>query len=249
MVHLDVHEEFAEQVVALEEPMNGCSVVVVLMLRGFLRLGFDEKRARESDLVLVLHDHRQEPGELVGLLPHTGVEQGLVSLAAPPQDVVGACEAVGGIDCILDLSSGVCENVRVGVGCGSRSESGVTEGVARAPEQLDTGPIHVTSGVLDRHFEVPSGLRKICTRRSDIDVVEAEGRAELGEELESSIHLQTRRRHWIAAGLELGTIEGACPEDVAAGPVERMPIADGDPQVIFHTLAEHHPIGLVDAVC
>ena len=109
---------------------------------------------------------------------------------------------MGGIDCILDLSSGVCENVRVGVGCGSRSESGVTEGVARAPEQLDTGPIHVTSGVLDHHFEVPSGLRKICTRRSDIDVVEAEGRAELGEELESSIHLQTRRRHWIAAGLE-----------------------------------------------
>src|SRR5207247_10037479 len=40
--------------------------------------------------------------------------------------------------------------------------------------------------------------------------------------------------------------EGADAEDIRAGPVERVPPADGAPEVILHPLAEDEPVGLVD---
>jgi hypothetical protein len=57
----------SSQVVALEEAVDGGAVVVVLVLGRLLRLGLDQQRALEADLVLVLDDQRQEAGELVGL--------------------------------------------------------------------------------------------------------------------------------------------------------------------------------------
>ena len=49
------------------KPWTVADVVVVLVLGRLLRLGLDQERALEADLVLVLGDQVQEAGELVAL--------------------------------------------------------------------------------------------------------------------------------------------------------------------------------------
>ena len=84
--------------VADEEAVDRRAVVVVLVLRRLHRLGLDQERALEADPVLVLGDHGQEPGELRLLAGEVRVEQRLVALAAAPQDVVHAAEALGHLE-------------------------------------------------------------------------------------------------------------------------------------------------------
>ncbi len=65
--------------------MDGGAVVVVLVLGRLLWLGLDQQGARETDAALVVGHHLEEPGQLVGLLTHPGVQQGLVALPAHPR--------------------------------------------------------------------------------------------------------------------------------------------------------------------
>ena len=67
MVDLDVDLHLVLEAVALQEGETRLRVVVVLMLRGLLRLGLEQDRAAEADVVLVLDDLVQEPAELVEL--------------------------------------------------------------------------------------------------------------------------------------------------------------------------------------
>ena len=57
MVGLYVDLDLLLQPVALEEAVNCRDVSVVLMLHGFVRLGFDQDRSLEADLVLVFDNH------------------------------------------------------------------------------------------------------------------------------------------------------------------------------------------------
>src|SRR5258708_28316936 len=68
--------------------MNGRRVEVVLVLRRLVRLWLDQEQPFEPDLVLVLGDERQEPGELGLLASEIRVEERLVALPPPPQDEV-----------------------------------------------------------------------------------------------------------------------------------------------------------------
>src|SRR6185437_5021704 len=80
------------------------------------------------------------------------------------------------------------------------------------------------------------------------DVMEGEvGDAEALEEHESGLELLVRHllgdlRSEPRAG------ERAAAEDVLAGPVERMPVADGAPQPILHALAEDFAVLVVYTV-
>ena len=69
VVRLDVDPVLALEAVADEEAVDGRDVVVVLVLGRLHRLGLDEQLALEADLVLVLGDEVQEPGELLALAP------------------------------------------------------------------------------------------------------------------------------------------------------------------------------------
>ena len=95
--------------------MHGRGVVVVLVLGGLHRLGLDEQRALEADLVLVLDDEVQEPGELRALAPEVRVEQRVVALAAAPQHVVRAAQPLGDLEHVLDLGGRVREDLGIGV--------------------------------------------------------------------------------------------------------------------------------------
>ena len=69
VVGLDVGAVLALEPVADEEAVDGRGVVVVLVLGRLHRLGLDQELALEADLVLVLDDEVQEPGELRALAP------------------------------------------------------------------------------------------------------------------------------------------------------------------------------------
>ena len=125
--------------------MDGRDVVVVLVLGRLHRLGLDQQLALEADLVLVLGDEVQEPGELGALAAQVRVEERVVALAAAPQDVVLAAEPQRDLEHVLDLRRGVGEDLRVGVGRRAGLVARVGEQVGRAPQQADAGPVLVAA--------------------------------------------------------------------------------------------------------
>jgi hypothetical protein len=73
-----------------------------------------------------------------------------------------------------------------------------------------------------------------------------ERHAELLDELEGGRQLLLGGAHRIRARRQPGAVEGADPEHVRAWPVERMPEADRDAEVVLHPLAEDDAVRLVD---
>src|SRR5579875_2148365 len=139
VVGLEIELYLVLQAVLLEEPEYRCGVEVVLMRGGLLWLGFDEDLTLEADLVLVVDDEVEHAGELLELLLHVGVQQGLVAFAATPEHVVGAAKLDSDVHAVLDGGGGPDEDFRVRVGGGTGHEARVREEVRRAPEQLRRG--------------------------------------------------------------------------------------------------------------
>jgi hypothetical protein len=91
------------------------------------------------------------------------------------------------------------------------------------------------------------GLPERADLRRDIPVVEREERdAELGQELEGRVELLGRGVEGVTADRVPRTVERPDAEHVRPGPGERMPQANGDPEVVLHALAEDDTVGLVD---
>ena len=79
-----------------------------------------------------------------------------------------------------------------------------------------------------------------------------EGHAELGEELERGVHLLLGGGHRVGVGAKVGmpwAIERAGTEDVEPVPRERVPVADGEAEVVLHPSPRNDPIGVVPAEC
>ena len=249
VVRLDVQAVLVLQPVPDQEAMDRRRVVVVLVLRRLHRLGLDEERALEADLVLVLGDEVQEPGELAALALEVRVEQRVVALAAAPQDVVRAAEALRDLEHVLDLGGGVGEDLGIGVGRGAALVARVREQVGRAPEQLRAGSLLVPERVVGERVEVVPEFGERGTLGRDVAVVEAVERdAELLDELERDGHLLAGGRHRVGRRIEPRPVERPDAEHVPAVPGERVPQADADAEVVLHPLAEDEPVGLVDRV-
>ena len=164
VVGLDVDAILVLEPVADEEAVDGRHVVVVLVLGRLHRLRFDQELAAEPDAVLVLRDEVQEPGELGALALEVRVQERVVALAAAPQDVVLATEALGHLEHVLDLRRGVGEHLGVGVGGGAGLVARMGEQVGRPPQQPDAGPLLVAGGVVAQRIEGGPELRE--ARRS-----------------------------------------------------------------------------------
>ena len=92
----------------------------------------------------------------------------------------------------------------------------------------------------DSASEAPSGR--------DVAVVEGEERhAEQVEHLEGDVGLHLRAFH-LVRGVHPRTEEGLAAEGVAARPAERVPVADGEAELVLHPLAEHLLVRVVPAV-
>ena len=250
VVRLDVHPVLVGEVVAHEEGIHGGGVVVVLMLRRLLRLWLEQQGSGESDPMLVLRDEAQESRELRFLSGEIGVEERLVALAPTPQDVICPPQPMRRLEHVLDLGGRIREYLGVGIGGRPRSVSRVAEEIGGAPEQPDAGSLHVAFDLVHDGLEPVARLRERAALGRDVAVMECEERyAELRHELERRVDLRTCRLHRVGAGPQPRSIEGSDTEDIRPGPVERVPQADGDAEVILHPLAEDHAVGLVDLEC
>lgn len=81
MVCLDVDLYLILQAEPLEEAVDGLRVEIILVLRRLVRLGLDEDRAGEADLVFVLDDQAQKTPEIVLLDRDIGVEDRVIAFA------------------------------------------------------------------------------------------------------------------------------------------------------------------------
>jgi hypothetical protein len=249
VVHLDVELELVFESVLLEEGVHGRGVVIVLVLRGLVGLGFDQERPLESDRVLVLGHEGEEAPELVELAAKVGVEKCLVALAPTPEHVVGAAEPVRRLEHVLHLGGRVREDVGVRVGGGTGGVARMTEQVRGAPQQPHAGALHPTLHLLEHAVEVGVALGEGCSLGRHVAIVEAEeGVSELLEELEGHLALALRQRHRVAAA-EPRAVEGTVAEDVASRPAEAVPVADRHAQVVLEAPAQDLAVRVVPAKC
>ncbi len=201
----------------------------------------------EADPVLVLRDQRQEARQLGLLAREVGVEQRLVALAAAPQHVVHPAQPLGGLEHHLDLRRGVLEHVGIRVRRGAGRVARVAEQVRGAPQQLRPGARHVPLDVGEHGLEVRPRLGEARPLRRHVPIVEAEERrAELLDELEGRIDLVPGGSHRVVRGRQPGSVEGPGAEHVGPGPVEGVPQADRDAEVVLHALARDEAVRLVD---
>ena len=218
------------------------------MLGRLARLRFDQERALETDLVLVFDHQLHEAAKLIGFALEIGVEQRVVAFATAPQDVVFTAEGMRELKHGLDLGRRVGEHVGVGIRCRASRIARVAEQVGRAPEQLDAAFLHGAAHVFADGQQVLLRLGERLAFGGHIAVVEAVvGHGELLEELEGCRQFRPSGRHRIARAVGPGAIPGADAEDIRALRVERVPVADGEAQVLGHGLAQHGRIGIVVA--
>ena len=203
MVLLDVDLHVVGQSPFLEEAVNRRDVEVVLVLGRLARLGLDQQRALEADLVLVLDRHRQEAAHLLIFAGEIGVEQRLVALAAAPQHIVLPAEPLGGFEARAHGRGGEGEHVRIGIGRRAGHVAAMREEIGRAPQQLDLGLRHLGFEHVEHRGEIVQMLLDGLADRRHVGVVEGvEGHVEQAEQVEGDVGLGLRHRHRIGAGQE-----------------------------------------------
>src|SRR5690606_18163073 len=116
------------------------------------------------------------------------------------------------------------------------------EEVCGAPEQPHTGRFLALGRLLDHRPQPLLAVRDAGALRREITIMEAiERHAELREELErgveailGALELVASLVPWIDARPR--------PERIGSRAVERMPVADGEAQMLAHRPAAHDPI-------
>ena len=116
MVRFDIDLNFVFEAITFQEAINCRRIAIILMLGWLMRLRLDQNGAIETDLMLMLDNHRHESTDLIHLVADVGVEQRVVSFAASPQYVVRAAKAMGGIHHRAHLMCGPCEHFWIGIG-------------------------------------------------------------------------------------------------------------------------------------
>jgi hypothetical protein len=110
----------------------------------------------------------------------------------------------------------------------------VREQVRRAPQQLHFGRRHLLLEHVDDGGEVLQMLGQRLAGRRHVGVMESEeGHVEDAEQVEGDVGLGLGHRHRVAA-VHPRPQEGLAAKRVAARPAERMPIAHGETQMVFH---------------
>ena len=84
VVVFDVDLDLFFETITAQEAIDRGYVVIVLVLGGFARFGFDQDAALEADFVFVFHHHVHKAAHLVQLLANARVQQGFVALTATP---------------------------------------------------------------------------------------------------------------------------------------------------------------------
>ncbi len=172
--------------------------------------------------------------------------QGLVALAAAPQDVVLAAQLLGNVEGLLHLRGGVGEHLGIGVGGRAGHEARIGEHIGRAPQELHARALLVGGEHVDHAVEQVVALGQRLALGHHVPVVEAVvGIAQLLEKLESRGGLLFGQLQLVAVAVPR-TTERSIAERIAAGAAEGVPVADSDAQLLVHALAAHDAILVVE---
>ena len=144
------------------------------MLGRLLRLGLDEDRTLEADLVLVVDDKMEEAAGLGELALEIGVEQRLIAFAPTPHDVIFATQFLGDIEAMLHLGGAIGEDIRIGIGGRPRHEAAVGEHIGGAPEEFDAGLAHLLQEVAGNGRDIAVEFLERCAFGRDIEIMESE---------------------------------------------------------------------------
>ena len=125
----------------------------------------------------------------------------------------------------------------------------MAEQVGGAPQEPHPGGLHLGCGPLHHGVEIGPALGQSVALGGHVHIVEAEKRrAQLLEELEGGVLFGPSGVHRVLAGLQPGPVERADAEDVAARPVEAVPVTHGNSEMVLHPPPQHLPIGVVNPI-
>ena len=174
---------------------------------------------------------------------HVSVQQGLVSFAPAPKDIVLPAKFVRRINAGFYSCCGIRENVWVWVCRSTRHKTAVGKQVGCPPKQFRARRFHFQRKVIDHLFEVAFALGKVCTLWAHVGIVEAVKRNVKNiEHLESNICFHLGEFHCVA---KPGPLECFTTKRVTARPCKGMPVSHRKPQMVFHTFPHDNFIGIV----
>ncbi len=105
MALLDIELHFVFETIGLEEAVHGRDVVVILVLRRFLRFGSTRIVPLKPILCLYSTTICSMRAHLVELALQVGVEQRFIALASAPQNIVLAAELHRGVHAVLMVAA------------------------------------------------------------------------------------------------------------------------------------------------
>ena len=169
---------------------------------------------------------------MVLLALEIGVEERLVALAAAPEDIIFAAEFERDLEGFLHLSSGVGEDMGIGIGGGAAHIARIREEVGRAPEEFDAGGFLQRLGVGHERIEMLVGLGERAALGRNVAVVEApERRADFLKKFKRGVHPGLRDGDCVRT-LFPRAHDRAGAERIAARAAKAVPIRDRKPQVL-----------------
>ena len=249
VVGLNVHFNLFFQTELLQEAIHRRHVVVILVLRRFLRFWLNQQRAAEADFVLVVDNHLHKAANLLALLTQVGVQQRFISFTATPQDIVLATQLMRGVHCRHHLRGRPAKHFRIRVGCRTCAVAWVSEAVCRAPQQLHAALLLFCRQHIHHLRKVVQILFQRRPFRRHVNIMEAVVRhVQLVEELKRHIGFAFRQLDGLTRLLPRA-VKGAHAEHIGAVPAEGMPVTGGKAQMIFHALTQHQLIRVVVTKC
>ena len=174
-----------------------------------------------------------------------GVEEAHVPFASAPEDVVLGAEFDAGVDGVLDLHDGACDDVEVGVGGSAVHVAFVAEDVGCGPQQPDACLLHLLLEVVGDLVEVGLVFLDAVAFADEVDIVEAEvGDAQLLHEFESGVGFVLGYLEDVGAFIPREGL-GDASELVVAFSAEGVPPCHGESQPVFHGFAHDHFFGVI----
>ena len=245
MIGFEVELEVRQELVSPEEVQACGGVGIILVLGRLLGFGLDIERAAEADLLLVIDGHVKEPAEVVEFALHVGVEQGRIAFAAAPERVARSVQLERDLHRLFDLGTGIGEDVEIGAGGRAVHEAGVAEEVGGSPQQLDARPSLFVLEDLDDLIEVLVAFLEVVAFGGDIAVVKrVERGTELFKQLEGDFGSALGVFDRVAA-IVPRTQRRADAEGVGERVTKRVPVDDGEAEVLLHRFPIDDLVGVV----
>ena len=219
------------------------------MLHGLLRLGLDIEVPCKADRTAIVHSQMHESGDVLLLKLHVCIEQGLVTLAAAPEDIAPAAQLHCKVKGLFYLGCCETEDVRGIAAARTIHKAGIAEHVGCAPQALDIRPLHLFQDIITDLIQTAVGFLDIICFGNQVYIMEAEiADSKLLHKLKTGVHLGFCMFH--GPFLSAERLVGGIPaEHIRAGCAEIVPPGHGKGQVLAHLFTGDHSVRIIKFKC